>query len=72
MNTLKNTIDYVLDPESDLGLKQEDRPCLMIELFYDNISDHPEAERIKANKQKMKAIQKRKREVADIIKEAYE
>ena len=67
LDTLKNTIDYVLNPKSDLPPKQEDRPCLTIELFYDNISDRPEAERIKAEKQKMKAIGKRKRELADLI-----
>lgn len=70
LNELKNTIKNVLNPESVLPPKQEDRPCLMIELFYDNISDHPEAERIKAEKEKKKAIGKRKRELADITKEA--
>lgn len=65
LNVLKNTIENVLNSNSELPPKQEDRPCLMIELFYDNIIDHPEAERIKAKKQMMKAIGKRKRELAD-------
>ena len=64
LETLRNTIKHVLDPEEELPPKQEDRPCLTIELFYDNIADEPERERIASIKEKWKAINgKRKREL---------
>lgn len=65
--TLKSTISFILDPSNELPPKQEDRPCLTIELFYDNISDQPEAERVRILKQGLKEIGKRKKELNKIL-----
>jgi hypothetical protein len=48
VDTLVDTIRHVCDPDSALPPKQEERPCLMIELFYDNITKTPEEERTAA------------------------
>jgi len=64
MSTLIDTIRYVADPENELPPKQDERPCLMIELFYDNISKTPEEERAATAKKQFKAISSKKREAA--------
>lgn len=64
MSTLIDTIRYVADPDNELPPKQDERPCLMIELFYDNISKMPEEERAATAKKQFKAISSKKREAA--------
>jgi hypothetical protein len=67
IEALKATISYILNPTHELPPNLEDRPCLTIELFYDNISDQPETERIKILKQGLKEIGKRMKELNKII-----
>ena len=61
MQTLINTIRFVSDPEEPLPPKQDERPCLMVELFYDNISKTPQEERLASSKQRFAAINTQKR-----------
>lgn len=60
---LVNTVRNVLDPDVELPPKQEDRPILICELFYDNVMATPEDKRVASAMRKNKAIGKRKREL---------
>ena len=62
--TLIDTIRYFADPDNELPPKQDERPCLMVELFYDNVSKTPEEERLAAEKKANKAISRGKRKAA--------
>ena len=59
---LVRTIETLADPDFELPPKQEDRPLLICELFYDNVNATPEDERVAAGLAGRKAIGKRQRE----------
>ena len=58
---LERTIANLSDPEFELPPKQEDRPLLICELFYDNVNATAEDERVAAGLARGKAIGKKKR-----------
>ena len=49
------------DPDFELPPKQEDRPLLICELFYDNVNATPEDKRVEKALRANKALGKRKR-----------
>ena len=65
---LVRTIETLADPEFELPPKQEDRPLLICELFYDNVNGTPEDERVAATVEAYKAIGKRKRQRDEPVK----
>jgi hypothetical protein len=65
VQTLIDTIRYVSDPANALPPKQEERPCLMIELFYDNVAGTPEAERLRDARARVCAIRQSKKRLRE-------
>ena len=62
---LESTIDNLADPEFALLPKQEDRPLLICELFYDNVNATPEDKRVASGIARGKAIGKKKRKLGE-------
>ena len=62
---LQNTIATLADPEFALPPKQEDRPLLICELFYDNVNATDEDERVASGVARGKAIGKKKRKLSE-------
>ena len=62
---LQNTIATLADPEFALPPKQEDRPLLICELFYDNVNATAEDERVASGVARGKAIGKKKRKLSE-------
>ena len=58
---LVRTIENLADPEFVLPPKQEDRPLLICELFYDDVNSTPEDRRVARGLAAHRAIGKRKR-----------
>jgi len=58
---LVDTVRTLADPKFELPPKQEDRPLLVCELFYDRVNATPEDKRIEKALRDNKAIGKRKR-----------
>ena len=67
---LVRTIETLADPEFELPPKQEDRPLLVCELFYDNVNATPEDERVAATVEAYKAANRRKRQRDEPVKPA--
>jgi len=61
---LVETIRTLSDPDFELPPKQEDRPLLICELFYDNVIATPEDKRVAKEVWAHKAMGKRKAECA--------
>jgi hypothetical protein len=59
MRELVATVRNLLDPDFDLPPKQEDRPLLICELFYDDVVSTPEDKRVARALAAHKAIGKR-------------
>jgi hypothetical protein len=58
---LVDAVRTLTDPDFELPPKQEDRPLLICELFYDNVNATPEDKRVEKALRANKAIGKRKR-----------
>jgi hypothetical protein len=61
VQTLIDTMRYVADSANELPPKQEERPCLTVELFYDDVAGTPEAERRRDAKARFCAGEKSKK-----------
>ena len=57
---LRNTIETVLDPDFELPPKQEERPALTVELFYDDVAGTSDDARIRKAVERGKAARKAK------------
>jgi hypothetical protein len=69
VQTLLDTIRYVSDPANELPPKQEERPCLMVELFYDNVANTPEAERLRAAGARFRAVGQSKKRAREAVEQ---
>jgi hypothetical protein len=58
---LVDAVRALADPKFELPPKQEDRPLLICELFYDNVNATPEDKRVEKALRANKALGKRKR-----------
>jgi hypothetical protein len=58
---LVDVVRTLADPKFELPPKQEDRPLLICELFYDNVNATPEDKRVEKALRANKALGKRKR-----------
>ena len=65
---LTRTIATLADPDFELPPKQEDRPLLVCELFYDDVNGTPEDERVAATVEAYKTARKRKRQRDEHVK----
>jgi hypothetical protein len=65
LGELESTISNLADPEFALPPKQEDRPLLICELFYDNVNATPEDKRVASGIARGKAIGKKKRKLGE-------
>ena len=63
---LERTISNLSDPEFALPPKQEDRPLLICELFYDNINPNAEDERVASGIAAYKEASKKKRKHSEL------